>query len=433
MQIGAFAHLCDTKLSVLRHYDKEGILMPAYVDPITGYRHYTPEQADVFRRITALKRAGFSLAEIRRVHSLMDSDDAVLSLFDDKETQLRRMLADLSQARDMMNRERMRLQMTLTEENGAIKALSAGFDASKTAEMKREMDEELSCGGYQRISGFTAKTDRKTGESRLSCTVCRLNQTPVSVFEDIELPFVDDPMVIGRWGVVGTYVHRDDITEIPAASRIDEEEKEELKELYFLPGGTPYWCYGWTKGKLLCRFGDASYVCPYTIQTVDGVRYMYVEWKSYAYRCGGNPEVLLLRQLDNAVYSADMLARKDNIDLPFTDDPDVLGTWKAIGMVSIPDAFDPSSPVRQNLFFSRVTFSEGGILESVYGDRIISGESMQTWTRGYVLRKWNSTACAYEIRVIDDRPYLFIEWKSGDYIWGGREPHQYVFVRDTNP
>ena len=68
-----------------------------------------------------------------------------------------------------------------------------------------------------------------------------------------------------------------------------------------------------------------------------------------------------------------------------------------------------------------------------YGDRIISGESMQTWTRGYVLRKWNSTACAYEIRVIDDTPYLFIEWKSGDYIWGGREPHQYVFVRDTNP
>ena len=38
MQIGAFAHLCDTKLSVLRHYDKEGILMPAYVDPIIGIR-----------------------------------------------------------------------------------------------------------------------------------------------------------------------------------------------------------------------------------------------------------------------------------------------------------------------------------------------------------------------------------------------------------
>ena len=91
MQIGAFAHLCDTKLSVLRHYDKEGILMPAYVDPMTGYRHYTPEQADVFRRITALKRAGFSLAEIRRVHSLMDSDDAVLQ-------------AELDHSREMVER-----------------------------------------------------------------------------------------------------------------------------------------------------------------------------------------------------------------------------------------------------------------------------------------------------------------------------------------
>ena len=54
---------------------------------------------------------------------------------------------------------------------------------------------------------------------------------------------------------------------------------------------------------------------------------------------------------------------------------------------------------------------------------------MQVWTRGYLLRKWNRTACAYEIRRFDGIEFLFLEWKNGDYIWGGREPKWYVFCR----
>ena len=54
---------------------------------------------------------------------------------------------------------------------------------------------------------------------------------------------------------------------------------------------------------------------------------------------------------------------------------------------------------------------------------------MQTWTKGYVLRKWNHTACAHEIRTIGGRDYLFMEWKSGDYLYGGAEPGYYVFAR----
>jgi hypothetical protein len=54
---------------------------------------------------------------------------------------------------------------------------------------------------------------------------------------------------------------------------------------------------------------------------------------------------------------------------------------------------------------------------------------MQSWTKGYVLHKWNHTACAYEIRTIGSRDYLFMEWKSGDYIYGGMEPKYYVFTR----
>ena len=38
MQIGEFAKICNTRISVLRHYDKLGLLTPSRIDPATGYR-----------------------------------------------------------------------------------------------------------------------------------------------------------------------------------------------------------------------------------------------------------------------------------------------------------------------------------------------------------------------------------------------------------
>ncbi|MBQ6787425.1 MAG: hypothetical protein IJO85_06860 [Lachnospiraceae bacterium] len=60
---------------------------------------------------------------------------------------------------------------------------------------------------------------------------------------------------------------------------------------------------------------------------------------------------------------------------------------------------------------------------------VVFNETEKGWTKGFVLRKWNSCACAYEIRTVDDRDYLIIEWKSGDYRWGGFDTDYYVFVR----
>ena len=59
MKIGEFAKLCGTKISVLRHYDREGLLEPQHIDEFSGYRYYTSEQILSFYRITALKKAGF--------------------------------------------------------------------------------------------------------------------------------------------------------------------------------------------------------------------------------------------------------------------------------------------------------------------------------------------------------------------------------------
>lgn len=167
----------------------------------------------------------------------------------------------------------------------------------------------------------------------------------------------------------------------------------------------------------------------YEIEEMDGERFMFVALKSYHYRRGGKPKILVLKQTDQVRYCAKDLARKDNIDMPFVDDRRVIGKWKTFDFIATKEEFNCEGSGEPPIFFKEIEFFEGGSCTSVYGEEIISGDDKQVWTKGFVLRKWNNCACAYEIRTVDDRDYLIMEWKSGDYRWGGLDTDYYVFVR----
>lgn len=62
--IGDFARLGQVSLRMLRHYDRLGLLVPARVDPWTGYRSYGADQLARLHRIVALKELGFPLAQV---------------------------------------------------------------------------------------------------------------------------------------------------------------------------------------------------------------------------------------------------------------------------------------------------------------------------------------------------------------------------------
>ena len=47
LQIGEFSRICQVSVKTLHHYDRIGLLAPARVDVLTGYRYYEPEQIDV--------------------------------------------------------------------------------------------------------------------------------------------------------------------------------------------------------------------------------------------------------------------------------------------------------------------------------------------------------------------------------------------------
>ncbi len=66
-QIGEFSRIGRVTIDTLRHYDALGLLKPAKVDPVTGYRYYTTRQLQLLNRIIALKEVGFSLEEIARI------------------------------------------------------------------------------------------------------------------------------------------------------------------------------------------------------------------------------------------------------------------------------------------------------------------------------------------------------------------------------
>ena len=64
-RIGEFAELGGVSTKTLRHYDKVGLLRPAFVDSRTRYRCYTAMQLRELSSILALRDLGLSLPEIR--------------------------------------------------------------------------------------------------------------------------------------------------------------------------------------------------------------------------------------------------------------------------------------------------------------------------------------------------------------------------------
>lgn len=96
--IGELARESGLGVSALRFYDRAGVLVPAWVDPVSGYRWYGAEQLDEARLLARLRRAGMPVADIRLVLAGWSGQDTdlVRQLL---ESHLRRLERTLSDAR----------------------------------------------------------------------------------------------------------------------------------------------------------------------------------------------------------------------------------------------------------------------------------------------------------------------------------------------
>lgn len=410
MKIGEFAKACGTKITVLRHYDKEKLLVPEYTDVFSGYRNYSSEQILTFHRITALKNAGFSLQEIRELISDEKSNEEIFEIFHKKESFFTDALKNLREARLMMTR----LNIIFNDGKAIIKA----SPDSDTMEICTIAEAQLKADDYQRVSQYIRQGNE------ILCEVVKLGEERDAPEE--KLPFENDERVVGKWEIIGIYAVRADFYDnlFPVKNFYGGEQKY----LYFLPDGERYWSFSWTKGYLNSPVNNE-----YELAETDDGLFMFVNLKEYEYTRGGKPSCLVLKKLDSIRYTAKGIARKDNTDMPFVDDKRVHGKWLAhsfLGYLWDKTDFSTEREPMEDLYFKELEFFPFGGARCVYEDAVFAGDDTVTWTRDFLLRKWNWSACKYEIRTVDGIDYLIIEWKSGDWRYGGYDTNYYVFTRE---
>ena len=124
LKIGEVADFFQISVKAVRIYEKKGIIAPAYVDPESGYRYYTPDQLHQMAALLELKALGFSLDEIKDVMVGESSKEALYKAMEEK----RRNWENLA----IMAQSKM----------DAIESISERLVTSREAEKLRELTEE---------------------------------------------------------------------------------------------------------------------------------------------------------------------------------------------------------------------------------------------------------------------------------------------------
>ena len=287
----------------------------------------------------------------------------------------------------------------------------------------RELNRRLAADDCQ-IVGAYYEILHEDGVIELKVPVCRLTDDRVFSGEE-KLPFVNDPDAVGRWkllDVVPTEAHF--VYSHPKATY-----SPWLEELYFLSGGGEYWgVAGWTKG-VLYNYSPAGILSnPYRIERRGEHKLMFIAMKSCIRNDGklaGVPNIWVLEQTDDKERSRENIRLTDRVDYPFVPDERVLGVWRVRDFVRERADFDPDKQNSTELFMQKLEFCSDS--RCIYTSK--NNSHARRWTKGLTLSDASRTACAYELVTLGGREYLFVEWKSGDYSFGGGRVYWYIFER----
>ena len=233
--------------------------------------------------------------------------------------------------------------------------------------------------------------------------------------EKIMKPFINDEQAIGKWKFIGSALSK----EAYLSGDFIEDNDILFQEIVFLPEGEGYWVFDhWTKGEIYHFQGMI-----YSYQIENNKLFL-----SIVNREGEFELVCVYEKVDSNHYTEDDIRIKDNINLPFVDDKAVQGKWNTIGFISINDKDDFSVELLKTGIdypLKGLTFNPNGELIEEFGSNFYK----QGWTKGSILNLVSEMNCAYEIKTIQGKDYLFFEWKSGDYQFGGRVFGCYVLER----
>ena len=228
--------------------------------------------------------------------------------------------------------------------------------------------------------------------------------------------FMNDERVIGKWNLLGVSANMED-----AKKSIYIEDDYAIKELYLMPEGQEYWVISWTKDIIYL----AGKACPYEIN--DNKMYVKIQddLDENMYK------VSVYEKVDSKIYTEEEIKVKDDINVDFVSDSDLVGFWHTVDFVANPQSFNPNKIQFEssNLPLQKVSFSPNGEVYINYknNDNIKSAK----YTKGYIINFClPDTLSKYTYQDIDGIKYLVIEWKSGDYVYGRMINGYYVLVKE---
>ncbi len=261
-----------------------------------------------------------------------------------------------------------------------------------------------------KINEMKEKIEKLTENIHELNSICRKG-------EIIMKNFINDARVIGKWHKLGVVSDEKD-----ALTKKFDNEKKDLfvfNELYFLPNGERYWTLAWTKGKLFVNDRALDY------KITDGMLLVYLRG-FYGEDTG---DIVVYEQVDKMEYTPHDIQIRDNTDLPFVKDSRVIGKWEAIACIEKKEieAFKKTGVIDDN--HSSLNY----VILNADGTAIREWKSESIdrlkWTKGVLIDEEMGTASEYEIFSRGGVDYLSIEWKSGDYIYGGFIFVYYLFKR----
>jgi len=120
----------------------------------------------------------------------------------------------------------------------------------------------------------------------------------------------------------------------------------------------------------------------------------------------------------------------DSMDYTFIPDDEIIGTWQSVCYVDKIEDFEAGEVMPQDKpFWQSCIFKDSGDFSYKFSD---GTDLTAKWTKGYVLFSSgliNGVIPAYTLKQIDGKSYLFVEWKSGDYMRDGKIQVYYVFEK----
>jgi DNA-binding transcriptional MerR regulator len=116
LSIGDFSRATHLSVKALRHYDDVGLLLPADVDPATGYRFYAAAQVPAAQAIRRFRELDMPLAQIQAVLDAENPsarDRVILEHLDQMEAKLEQTQSTVASLRDLLAGEGASIRVEL--------------------------------------------------------------------------------------------------------------------------------------------------------------------------------------------------------------------------------------------------------------------------------------------------------------------------------